>query len=167
MIPNVLKNFTLSVNGRGKAGIVDEVTPPKLTLKTAEHQSGGMDAPVDIELGMEKMTSNFTLGSYDEDTLALFGIVDGAHTPLTFKGALKGDAGKITPMEVSMRGLITEVDSGTVKMADKTQVKYSVSLRYYKLILGGKVIHEIDVEGVKRIINGVDQLEAERLALGL
>lgn len=167
MIPNVLKNFNLFVQGKGKAGIVDEVTPPKLTLKTEEHQAGGMDAPIDLALGMEKMTADFTLSSYDEDTLGLFGIVDGAYTPLNFKGALSGDAGKITPLEISMRGLITELDMGTAKVGDKTQMKFAVSLRYYKLVLGGKVIHEIDVEGMKRIINGVDQLVAERLALGL
>jgi len=138
MIPNVLKNFNLFVNGKGKAGIVDEVTLPKLTLKTDEHQAGGMDAPIDIPMGLEKITSDFTLSSYDVDTLALFGIVDGASTPLTLKGALLGDAGKVISAEIKMRGLLTEMDPGTAKMGDKTQIKFAVSLRYYKLVINGK-----------------------------
>ena len=30
----ILKNFNLFVDGRGYAGKADEVTPPKLTIKT-------------------------------------------------------------------------------------------------------------------------------------
>ena len=42
-----------------------------------------------------------------------------------------------------------------------------VALRYYKLEIGGETIHEIDAENMKRVINGVDQLEKRRAALGL
>lgn len=42
MIPKILKNFNLFVDGRGYAGKAEEVTPPKLSLKTQEF--GGMDA---------------------------------------------------------------------------------------------------------------------------
>ena len=167
MIPSVLKNFNLFIQGKGKAGIADEVTLPKLTLKTSEHQAGGMDAPIDIEQGMEKLTSDFTLSQFDVDSLKLFGLVDGASMPFKFKGAVSGDAGRVVPVECSMRGLITELDMGSAKVGDKTQIKYSISLRYYKLIIDGEVIHEIDIENMVRIIGGVDQLKAERVALGV
>ena len=38
MIPEILKNFNLFIDGRGHAGKVLEVTPPKLTIKTEEFQ---------------------------------------------------------------------------------------------------------------------------------
>ncbi|EGH24729.1 major tail tube protein, partial [Pseudomonas amygdali pv. mori str. 301020] len=38
---------------------------------------------------------------------------------------------------------------------------------YYKLEVDGRVVYEIDALGMKRVINGVDQLAAERSALGL
>jgi len=166
-IPSVLKNFNLFVDGRGKAGVAAEINLPKLTLKTDEHLAGGMDVPVDIDLGMEKLTTDFTLNEYSPDTLKLFGLADGASTPLTFRGAVTGDAGVIVPVVVSMRGMLTEVDPGTAKVGEKTAVKFTASLRYYKLTYDGNDIHEIDADNMKRIIGGVDQLEAERAAIGL
>ena len=38
----ILKNFNLFVDGRGYAGKAEEVTPPKLSLKTQEFR-GGID----------------------------------------------------------------------------------------------------------------------------
>lgn len=49
MTAKVLKNFSLFVDGRGYAGKAEEVTPPKLTIKTEEFRGGGMDAPIDID----------------------------------------------------------------------------------------------------------------------
>lgn len=54
-LPHVLKNMNLFVDGRGYAGRVDEIKLPKLTLKTEEHRAGGMDIPVELELGMDKL----------------------------------------------------------------------------------------------------------------
>lgn len=34
MLPKILKNFNVFVDGRGYAGKIDEVTLPKLTIKT-------------------------------------------------------------------------------------------------------------------------------------
>lgn len=42
-----------------------------------------------------------------------------------------------------------------------------MALTYYKLEIDGRVIYEIDALGMKRVINGVDQLAAQRTALGL
>ena len=64
MIADVLKNMNLFVDGRGYAGVVDELTPPKLTMKTEEHRAGGMDAPVELDMGMEKLEASFSLKKY-------------------------------------------------------------------------------------------------------
>ena len=57
----ILKNFNLFVDGRGYAGRAEEVTPPKLTIKTEEIRNGGMDAPISVDLGMEKLECQFIL----------------------------------------------------------------------------------------------------------
>ena len=51
----ILKNFNLFVDGRGYAGKAEEVTPPKLTIKTEEFRGGGMDVPAAVDMGMEKL----------------------------------------------------------------------------------------------------------------
>ena len=60
-LPRVLKNMNLFVDGRGYAGRIDEIQLPKLTLKTEEHRAGGMDLPVEIDLGMEKLEAELTI----------------------------------------------------------------------------------------------------------
>ena len=47
------------------------------------------------------------------------------------------------------------------------ELKAMVDARYYKLEIGGRELVEIDVENMIRRVDGVDQLEAQRNALGL
>nr|VFK59842.1 MAG: hypothetical protein BECKTC1821F_GA0114240_10386 [Candidatus Kentron sp. TC] len=46
-------------------------------------------------------------------------------------------------------------------------MKGGVSCEYYKLTHDSRVIHEIDVPNMVRVIDGVDQLEQTRVNLGL
>ena len=39
MLPKILKNFNVFVDGRGYAGKIDEITLPKLTIKTEEYRA--------------------------------------------------------------------------------------------------------------------------------
>ena len=48
-----------------------------------------------------------------------------------------------------------------------TEASFEVAIRYYKLTLANEILHEIDVENMKRIINGEDQLESLRTAMGI
>lgn len=45
-IVNILRNVNVFVDGRGYAGRAQEVTLPKLAVKTEEHRAGGLDAPI-------------------------------------------------------------------------------------------------------------------------
>ncbi|ROS05672.1 hypothetical protein EDC56_1218 [Sinobacterium caligoides] len=166
MIPKVLKNFNLFVDGVGYAGIVDELSLPKLGLHTAEISAAGMDAPIDIDMGMKKLTCQFTLSEYDVNSISHFGLGDGAQVSLKIRGALDNEEG-VTPMVVTLHGAWSEVDFGKWKAGEKTSLKVNVSLRYYKLSIGGKDLVEVDVLNMKRIINGVDQLATTRDAIGI
>lgn len=56
---------------------------------------------------------------------------------------------------------------GDWKPGDKAEIKHSIGLTYYKLEVDGRTVYEIDPIGMRRVINGVDQLAAQRSALGL
>ncbi len=167
MLDQILKNMSLFVDGRGYAGNVEELTPPKLTMKTEEFRGGGMDAPVDVEMGMEKLECEFTLTKFDKEILKLFGLAAGNVTNMTMRGHIESDDGTTAPVVINLRGKAREIDYGTWKAGDKATLKAVVSLRYYKLTHDGEVVHEIDVPGMKRVIAGVDQLAATRANLGL
>ncbi|RMS09517.1 Major tail tube protein [Pseudomonas coronafaciens pv. coronafaciens] len=167
MIPETLSNLNLFVDGVSFQGDVPSLTLPKLTIKTEEHRAGGMDAPVELDMGMEKQEANFTTTGVRRESLKFFGLADGTAFNSVFRGAFKGLKGKITPVVVTLRGRLKEVDMGDWKPGDKSEIKHSVAVTYYKLEVDGRLIYEIDALGMKRVTNGVDQLAAERSALGL
>ena len=164
-MPKVLKNFNLFVDGRGYAGRAEEVSPPKLTIKTEELRAGGMDAPAAIDMGMEKLEAGFSLVEYDPELLKQFGLVSGNGVQLTLRSALVDDT-TTTPMVISLRGMFTEVDMGKFKAGDKAVMQCAVACRYYKLEIGGKAIVEIDVDNMVRNIDGIDKMAEVRAALG-
>ena len=167
MLDDILKNMALFVDGRGFAGNVEELTLPKLTLKTEEFRNGGMDAPIEVEMGMEKLESEFTLTRFDKNVLKLFGLAPGQLIPLTIRGAVISDDGTQTAVVVNLQGIVREMDPGNWKPGEKATLKIMLALRYYKLTHGGDVVHEIDIPNMVRTIGGVDQLSAVRSALGI
>jgi len=167
MIADVLKNMNLFVDGRGYAGVVDEITPPKLTMKTEEHRAGGMDAPIELDMGMEKLEASYSLSKYDTEVLGLFGLAPGNLVPHTFRGAVESEDGTVKAVVIQLRGKMRETDPGSWKPGEKAQLKAAISVRYYKLTVDGVDVHEIDIENMIRKINGVDQLAAQRAALGM
>ncbi|MBI3146468.1 MAG: phage major tail tube protein, partial [Pseudogulbenkiania sp.] len=84
-----------------------------------------------------------------------------------FRGAFTDKQGQVVAAAVSFRGLLNEVDMGNWEAGKKNETKYNASLDYYKLEVDGGVVYEIDPLGPIRIIDGVDELAAERTALGL
>lgn len=166
MIPKILKNFNVTVDGRGYAGRIDEIVLPTLTIQTEEHRAGGMDAPVDIDLGMEKLEAELTFSEYDHELFRLFGLVDGNAVAVTIRGAIQS-SGEAEPVVINLRGSFKELDAGTWQAGDKATLKCMITARYYKLNINGEDIIEIDAENMVRVINGVDQLASVRSAIGV
>jgi uncharacterized protein len=164
---DILKNINLFVDGRGYAGQLEEFNPPVLTLKTEDFRAGGMDGPVKVTMGMEPLDCDFSLKSYSREVLALFGVVEGAVVPLVVREALESYDGTVTPVVHTMRGKITELDQGTRKAGEMPLLKATLSLDYYKLQHGDRVVHEVDLVNMVRVINGNDALAAIRGALGM
>jgi P2 family phage contractile tail tube protein len=166
MTGSVMRLFQLTVDGRGYAGEVENLTPPKLTIKTEEDRSGGRDAPRKVDVGMEAMDCSFTLKKFDPDVLSMFGLISGSDVPLTLRGAID-QAGTAIPVVINLRGKFIEVDDGEWQAGKKVEMKCTVNCAYYKRTVGDRVVHEIDVDNAIRIIDGTDHLAAFRDAAGL
>lgn len=164
---DVLKNINLFVDGKGMAGQLDEYNPPKQTLKTEEYRGGGMNAPLELSMGMEKLEADATLIAYDPDVLALFGVVEGQQVSFTARGHLESFDGTTAAVVHNLRGKIKELDRGTWKPGEKPALKFSMALSYFKEARDGIVIHEIDVENMVHIVGGIDLLAAARASLGI
>ncbi|WP_320179669.1 phage major tail tube protein [Roseovarius pacificus] len=164
---DVLKNLNLFVDGRGYAGQLDEYNPPDLTLSTEDYRGGGMDAPVAIEMGQEPLETSFALIAYDADALSTWGVAEGSSVPLTVRGALESYDGTVKPVVHRMRGKITSISRGTWAPGQKPTLTITMRPDYYQEVHNGTILHEIDVENMIRVVNGVDRLAAQRAALGL
>lgn len=162
----ILKNFNLYVDGRGYAGNVDEVQLPALNVVEEDYRAGGMDAPVAIDMGMEKLEATFKVSKFDSDLLSLFG---GTRAfPLTFRGALEDLDGTVKPLVVNMTGKVHGLETDAVSgSGGKAGLSFRFALTAYTYTLDGVVVHDIDVLNMKRVIGGVDRLAAQRAAIGL
>lgn len=164
---SILKHFNLFVDGVGYAGQIDELQLPTLAIVEEDFRAGGMDAPIGIDMGMEKMEASFTLSAFDSAALSQFGLVEGAETQLTARGSLESLDGTKTPVVVQMRGKIKSAEPGSWQAGQKATWAFTASLRYYRYEQGGTALHEIDVLNMVRFVNGVDQLAAHRTNIGL
>lgn len=167
MNPEVLSNCVAFIDGVSFAGEITSLTLPKVALKTDAFRGGGMAGEVEVSMGVEKLESGFSTTGVRRESLKWFELSDRTACNTVFRGSFKGLKGKVTPVIVTMRGGLKEVDMGDWKPGDKAETKHTMSLTYYKLEVGGRLIYEIDMLGMVLVVDGVDQLAEERSALGL
>jgi uncharacterized protein len=162
---DVLKNFHVYIDARGYAGNADQVKLPKLSIKTDDYLAGGLDVPVGLDMGQEKMESTVVLSKFDPDALTLWGLRDGYMCPITVKGATESLDGSVKQVVANMRGKIRGVEMDDLKAQERSKITFTMEALYYKLTVNGRVVYEIDVLNMVRIVNGVDQLAAIRSAI--
>jgi len=169
MIPAIVKDGNLFVEGGGLAGRFQDLTPPKLSKKMEEIMAGGMLGAVDIEMAIEKLTCSFTLYEWNKEILKQYGVVGNASIGLRFMFALERDdaSGEVTPVEIVFRGKIQELDFNTFKKGDMTPLKVEMTGSYYRIDFDGETLIEIDMVGMVQKVNGVDVLADRRAAIGV
>jgi hypothetical protein len=166
-IQHVLANMAAFVNGRGYIGRVAEFNPPKLAPIVREYKAGGMGAEVAIPMGaVEKLEASFTLTGYDPDVLAAFSVVPGHLVPLRFTGGMYDYDGTCRPIEITMRAVLA-FEPDAWKPTEASDLKVNAMIHYYKMDVAGRTVHEIDPVNLVAVINGTDQLQSMRAALGV
>lgn len=167
-LPNSLKNFNVFNEGKSFMGIVEELKLPKLSRKMEDFRGGGMDGPVELDMGQEKLEIEQICGGFVVDAYSQYGCTKVAGIMLRFAGAYqREDTGDVLAVEIVVRGRHKEIDGGDAKSGDKGKTSIKSVLSYYKLTVDGKEIIEIDLLGMIFKVNGVDMLEKQRKAIGL
>ena len=167
-LPRSLKNFALFMEGTSYVGEMPEIGLPKLTRKMEDYRSGGMNAPVKLDFGMEGMEAELTAAGYMKDLFTKWGALRHDAVLLRFAGALQADdAEEVQSLEVTVRGRHEEIDPGSAKPGDATQFKVKTALSYYKLAIDGATVIEIDFVNMIEIVGGEDRLAGVRSALGI
>ena len=167
-LPRKLKAFAAFIDGTNYMGEVPEITLPTLSRKMEEYRGGGMNGPVDLDFGQEKMEAEIKAAGWLGGLAAKWGA--GAHDAvlIRFAGAVQSDDSEaVTPVEVVMRGRLQERNPGSAKAGDATERTYKYVLSYYKEVVDGQVEIEIDLVNMVENVAGVDNLAATRAALGI
>ena len=166
-IRDIVRDFTLFIDGNLFSGDVASVDIPKLKWKVEEYRGGGMDLPVEVKLGHERLELTFELTAHDATLLGFYGLAQGNNKIFKFFGHLISYGGVEKGVEIETHGFICEIDPGTVKPGDKTTAKYTVYVDYLKHIIGDQVVLEIDALNKVFVVNGIDQNANARRLLGL
>ncbi|KML20258.1 MULTISPECIES: phage major tail tube protein [Burkholderia] len=167
-LPSKLKNFIVFEDGISYVGEVQEIQLPKLTRKMEAYRGGGMNGEVDIDLGMEKLELGLTMGGFMKAMFKTWGTskIDGVTA--RFAGSYqRDDTEEVDAAEVYVRGRYKEIDPGKAKAGDNADQTGTMSLAYYRLVVNGETLIEIDFPNFIEMVGGVDRLAQQRRALGL
>lgn len=165
--PSKLKDMGLYLDGNDHRGEAAEVTVPKLMIKFEDWRGGGMLGPVPIDMGLDKLELEFTIGGLIASALRSFGAATHNAGLVRFAGAYQDDTtGEVQAVEIVVLGRYAEVDFGNAKPGDDTQHKYKMACSYYKLTVDGVDWIEIDlVAGIFKVF-GIDRRAEIRAAIG-
>ncbi len=167
-LPRKLKNFNLFNDGRSYLGEVTSITLPKLSRKMEEYLAAGMNGPVEVDFGNEKLELEWTAGGLLESALTQYGATSHNATVLRFAGAYQNDdTGDVTAVEITVRGRHREIDMGDAKVGEDTEHKYTTTCSYYKLVANNETLIELDFVNAIENIGGEDRLSGIRSALGI
>ncbi len=167
-LPAKLKNFNVFNDAESWMGQVSEIALPKLGRMMEEYRGGGMNGPVDIDLGQEKIEMELTLGGLLFNVFTQYAAAKADAILVRFNGAYqKDDTGAVHSVQIVTRGRYKEIDLGTAKPGDDTVKKLNMTCSYYKLTVDSVDMIEIDLINGIEITGGENKLELQRLAMGL
>jgi len=168
MLPKKLKAMMLFDDSKNYQGETQEMTVPKLALKMEEYRSGGMLGPVKVDLGLEALSCEITMGANMVDMTKQFGLCNTEAVPLRLMGSGQADDECITDaIEIVVRGRWSEIDGGSWKAGEDTTTKYTCQIATYKYMINGETIIDVDMKRMIFIVNGKDLYEEHRRNIGL
>jgi P2 family phage contractile tail tube protein len=163
-----LKQMMMFNDGNAFIGETVSITPPKLTRKFEEYRAGGMNRPVSIDMGGEKLEMEATYGGFMRDIMVQQGMLGLGDVQQRFVGSFQDDSTSlVSSVEIVTRGRHEEIDMGEWKPGEDSEFKVKSQLSYYKLTLDGTVLIEIDIINMVEFVNGIDLMAPHRAVLGL
>lgn len=167
-LPRKLKNFNLFNDGESYIGEVTSVSLPKLSRKMEEYLAAGMNGPIEVDFGNEKLEMEWTAGGLMPGALTQYGATSHNATVLRFAGAYQNDdTGEVSAVEIIVRGRHREIDMGDAKVGEDTEHKFTTTCSYYKLVVNNETLIEMDFANLKEVIGGKDRLSNIRSAIGI
>lgn len=167
-LPKKLRDFNLFGDGNNWQGQIAELTLPSLSRVVEDYRGGGMDGAVELDMGQEKIELEWTAGGLINEIFDAYGASTLDATMLRFAGAYFSETdAATTAVEIIVRGRHRQIDMGTAKSGENNEIQITTSCSYYKLVIDGEEVLEIDIPGYVFKVRGEDRLADRRAAIGL
>lgn len=166
-IPQVINRFNMYKNGSKLVGVSGEVSLPEITHLTDTIEGAGTGGNLEIPvIGLlDTMDMEIPYVTLSKEAFAM--IDPGESTDLMLSGAIQcmdSGTGKVgySQFSVAVRGLVKAFSPGSAKAGAKMESKVTLSLSYYKIVIDGTTMLEIDKLNGVYIVNGKDVLKEVR-----
>lgn len=167
MLPSVLKNMNLFNEGQSYLGVVEEVTRPDLERIMEPWRGGGLNGPVDLDMGQSTPVMTWKPGGLVAQPLRQYGVTRINGVMLRFAGAYQNDeTGQVDALEITVRGRHKKIGLGSAKAGEKDSMEVETTCTFYQLVINGEEIVYIDLLNAIERVNGVDLLAEQRAAIG-
>lgn len=168
MLPSHLLNFNFYANDTDYRGVINEVTLPEINRKIEEHRGGGMIGPAPLDFGSEGLEASIKVAGWQPSLLTSLGSrMHDAFNGRFMGGLNDSNSDAMLTCEVVMRGRITKFSPGSSKPGEPTEQEITYGLTYYKLVISGATVLEIDLVNGIYIVDGVDREADLRTAMGM
>lgn len=145
-----------------------EVEITKVSIKTTEHQTLAMVGPLELFQGIEKLEGKIKWAAFNADVLSRLSPVRASKLTIRVAQQEYKDSSVIATKQVRamMVGRIKEQAAGTLK-AGEGDVETTFAVDYFKKVVDGKDVLEIDIPNYIYRIDGEDIYADVRTALGI
>lgn len=163
--PAKIRNYNAFLDGVSYFGRTTEATLPVAKINTEDHRGAGMNGPVGVDMGTEKMTSKLMFADWPTEVIKLVGF----HKRLVLRpAAMQQRDHSAVGYIATIGGLITKAAAEDLKPGQDNPLGLEMDVDYFKLeVTGGEELLEVDIENAVRRVGGVDQLAEVRAAMGL
>ena len=150
------------------AGRIEGYTPPELSSQVDDYRASGMHGSIALRTGQDLMESEVVFKGYHKEVYTSWGIADSTQQTIEVRGALQNYNGEVKPIIFTQTGPVVKVMSDQIQgQGEVPEMTLTQNPHYLKVEIEGDTLVEIDVLNSTQMIDGVDQLEAIRDALGL
>lgn len=170
MFTNRVSNANVYVNGESWLGAVSEAEVPQLKTLLSEHNALGMVGKIKLPTGLDTMEAKFKFTSYYGNVLAATGNPFRA-TKIQVRANVEEWNGEglnsETPLVIHFTGNFINPNFGKFKQHDNVELDAEMNVWFVKVVLGDRVVLEVDVINNIWKVDGVDVLANYRRNLGI
>lgn len=158
MIPSVITDCSVKINGNDKVIGIAEFPLPDITFKEEEINVLGLGAIKEVLVSMpEAMSTTIKFLGFDKTALKLKA---GKGVNLVLAAAIQAldenDNTTQVALYANVKGTIKSHKLGTIGLNGKLEPEIEINLSYFKLEIDGSILYEIDQRNKILIVDGED-----------